>query len=193
MPDAPALDADDDAGLRPSPGALAPAIVERELEALYRSHFGKVVGYFQRCGQTQAVAAELGQDTFVSALRGLAEFRGQSKLSTWVWTIARHVLLAHLRSPRPLDTAVHDDALIDGLTDSAADPLNGEHLCIRQGFARFSSEHPERAQVLYLAIVEGWTREELAEFLGRSTHAATEYLSQCKAKFRPYVEKCRGD
>ena len=45
--------------------------------------------------------------------------------------------------------------------------------------------------MLYLAVVEGWTREELAKHLDRSTHAATEYLSQCKAKFRPYVENCR--
>jgi RNA polymerase sigma-70 factor, ECF subfamily len=192
MPDATALDADDDAGLRTDPGVLTPVALERELEALYRSHFGKVVGYFQRCGQTQAVAVELGQDVFVSALRGLADFRGQSKLSTWMWTIARHVLLAHLRSPKPLDTAEHNEELIDGLTDSSADHLKEEHICVRHGFALFSREHPERAQVLYLAIVEGWTREELAEHLGRSTHAATEYLSQCKAKFRPYVEKCRG-
>ena len=193
MPDAPALDADDDAGLRTEPGTVAAAVGQHELEALYRSHFGKVTGYFQRCGQTQAVSVELAQDVFISALRGLADFRGQSKLSTWMWTIARHVLLAHLRSPKPLDVADHDDALIDGLTDSAADPLREEYLCVRHGFALFSREHPERAQVLYLAIVEGWTREELAEHLGRSTHAATEYLSQCKAKFRPYVEKCRGD
>ena len=193
MPDAPALDADEDAGLRAGPADLSAAVGEIELEALYRSHFGKVAGYFQRCGQSQAAAVELAQDVFISALRGLAEFRGQSKLSTWMWTIARHVLLAHLRSPKPLDVADHDEALIDGLTDSAANPLKEEHLCVRHGFALFSRDHPERAQVLYLAIVEGWTREELAEHLGRSTHAATEYLSQCKAKFRPYVEKCRDD
>jgi RNA polymerase sigma-70 factor, ECF subfamily len=193
MPDAPALDADDDAGLRTGPAVLSTAVGEGDLEALYRSHFGKVAGYFQRCGQTQAVSVELAQDVFISTLRGLPEFRGQSKLSTWMWTIARNVLLAHLRSPKPLDTAEHDDELIDRLTDSAADHLKEEHLCVRHGFALFSRDHPERAQVLYLAIVEGWTREELAEYLGRSTHAATEYLSQCKAKFRPYVEKCRGD
>jgi RNA polymerase sigma-70 factor (ECF subfamily) len=191
MPDVPALDATDDDGLRQGSPAAAPRARERELELLYRTHFSKVVGYFLRCGQPRSVALELAQDTFVSALRGLAEFRGQSKLSTWMWTIARNVLLGHVRTPRPLDLAEHDDELIDGLTDSAVGHLNDECLCIRQGFALFSRDHPERAQVLYLAIVEGWTREELADYLGRSTHAATEYLSQCKAKFRPYVEKCR--
>jgi RNA polymerase sigma-70 factor (ECF subfamily) len=191
MPDAPALDAADDDGIRGEPSAATPSARERELEALYHSHFGKIAGYFQRCGQSPAVAHELAQDTFVSALRALADFRGQSKLSTWLWSIARNVLLGHLRSPRPLDVAEHDDELLAALTDSPTDRLRDECLCVRHGFALFSREHPERAQVIYLAIVEGWTREELAEFLGRSTHAATEYLSQCKAKFRPYIENCR--
>lgn len=191
MPDAPALDAGDSDNLRTNVENSALVARRRELEALYRSHFGKVVGYFRRCGQPAAAAHELAQDVFVNALRGLVEFRGQSKLSTWVWSIARHVLLAHLRSPKALDTADGDDELIESLTDPAENPLKDESICVRQGFARFSTDHPERAQVLYLAIVEGWTREELADFLGRSTHAATEYLSQCKAKFRPYVENCR--
>jgi RNA polymerase sigma-70 factor (ECF subfamily) len=191
MPDVPALDAADDDALRNEPVAASPISRERELEALYRTHYTRVVGYFLRCGQSQGVAVELAQDTFVSALRGLADFRGQSKLSTWLWTIARNVLLGHVRTPRPLDVADHDDELIDGLTDSPAPHLKDDCLCVRRGFALFSRDHPERAQVLYLAIVEGWTREELAEHLGRSTHAATEYLSQCKAKFRPYVENCR--
>lgn len=191
MPDAPALDAPGEDSLRTAQTAVTPAARERELELLYRSHYGRVAAYFQRCGQPAGVAAELAQDVFVSALRGLPEFRGQSKLSTWLWTISRNVLLAHVRTPKPLDVADHDDDLLDGLTDSVADHLKDECLCVRSGFTKFSREHPERAQVLYLAIVEGWTREELAEFLGRSTHAATEFLSQCKARFRPYVENCR--
>ena len=185
------MDAGNSNNLRTTDDPVSPTVRRRELEALYRSHFGKVVGYFRRCGLPAAVASELAQDVFVNALRGLVEFRGQSKLSTWVWSIARHVMLAHVRTPKAHDTADGGDELIDGLTDPAANPLTDQSICIRLGFSRFSQEHPERAQVLYLAVVEGWTREELAKHLDRSTHAATEYLSQCKAKFRPYVENCR--
>lgn len=191
MSDASALDAANGNNLSPAPRIVTPLERERELEALYASHFGKVTGYFQRCGQAPAVAQELAQDVFVSALRGLSDFCGESKLSTWMWTIARHVLLAHLRTPKALDHADHDEDLLNSLTDSQADPLKEEYLCVRRGFELFSRDHPERAQVLYLAIVEGWTREELASHLGRSVHASTEYLSQCRAKFQPYIENCR--
>ncbi len=190
MSDVPVLDANNADDLRVTPQVVAPAQRQRELEALYRSHFRKVAGYFKRCGQSPAVSHELAQDVFVLALRGLVEFRGQSKLSTWMWTIARNVLLTHVRTPKVNDRDTDDIAEHTDLSDPDDGRLTDECDCVRRAFAAFSKDHAERAQVLYLAVVEGWTREELADFLGRSTHAATEYLSQCKAKLRPYLRDC---
>ena len=170
---------------------------QTELEALYKSHFGKLLGYFRRCGCPEAAARDLVQDTFVNAWRGLAQFRGGSKLSTWVWTVARNAHLAQVRTPKPTDfTALDAEGEPidpDSLSESRSEALTAQQDCVRRGFAAFHLEHPERAQVIYLAAVEGWTREELADFLGRTPHAATEYLSQCRARFKPYIESCHGD
>ncbi len=200
MPDARSLDAMDTENL--SFGAEAsgghalvqvdPKALERELEALYRSHFGKVVGYFRRCGMDDAIAHDLTQDTFVNALRGLPNFKGQSKLSTWLWTIARNVLLAFVRT-HPATRNAEEPVDPDTLTNGADEHLNDMCDCIRRGFAAFARAHPERAQVLYLAAVEGWSIKELAEFLGRTPHAATEYLSQCRAKLKPFIVECGDD
>lgn len=159
------------------------------LEALYRSHFQKLVGYFRRCGVGDAVAAELAQDAFVNALRGLANFKGESKLSTWLWTIARNVLLAYLRG-NPAAKFAEEPVDPDSLTNGEDARLTDMCDSIRRGFSAFAKDHPERAQVLYLAAVEGWSIAELAEFLGRTPHAATEYLSQCRAKLKPYLADC---
>lgn len=167
------------------------ADLRRELEALYRSHFGKIAGYFRRCGVNEAMAGELAQEAFVNALKGLPQFQGQSKLSTWLWTIARNVLLAHVRTAKPPGSATDDDPVDpDSLSNGHDARLIGICDCVRRGFAAFSADHPERAEVVYLAVVEGWPREELAAYLGRTLHAATEYLSQCKARLRPYIEAC---
>jgi RNA polymerase sigma-70 factor (ECF subfamily) len=170
------------------PGA---APLRQELEALYRSHGSKVAGYFRRCGVSEAVAVELAQESFINALKGLGQFQGHSKLSTWLWTIARNVLLAHLRS-RPATDADNQGEPIDPDTLSSGDNprLNEVCECVRRGFAAFSADHPERAEVVYLAFVEGWTRDEIAAYLGSTPHAATEYLSQCRSRLRPYIEGC---
>lgn len=164
------------------------------LHALYITHFPKLVGYFRRQGQPERVAHELAQDAFVNALKGLAGFKGHAKLSTWLWTVARNTLLAHVRTLRAAEDA-DDDTPIDPDGLSTDDPahLTLQRDCVRRGFERFWADHPDRAEAVYLAIVEGWTREELAAYLGRTLHAATEYLSQCKQRLRPYLEGCSDD
>lgn len=169
-----------------------------ELETLYATHFGKVVGWFRHSGLNEALARDLAQDSFVSALRALPNFKGDSQLSTWVWAIARNVLLAHWRAaPQPTGLQALDGDKQpldpDSLTDGADAHQSECADCVRRGFAAFSAQHPERAQVIYLAVVEGWTREELAAHLGRTLHAATEYLSQCKARLRPFLQDCHDD
>ena len=167
---------------------------KRELEALYRSHGSRVVGYFQRQGQSEQAALDLTQETFINAWRGLSQFNGRSKLSTWLWAIAKNALLADVRGRKPDQVEANHSAIDpDSLSYGDSRHLNPLCDCVRRGFAAFSVDHPERAEVVYLAVVEGWTREELASHLGRSLHAATEYLSQCKARFRPYIEDCHGE
>jgi RNA polymerase sigma-70 factor (ECF subfamily) len=179
-------------GLAPQAASDGRSLEHRvALEGLYRSHCSKVAGYFRTCGINEAIARELAQETFVLALRGLSDFKGESKLSTWVWSIARNVMLGHVRSGKVGDVDMQAE-LVD--PDTLISPNDGrvkpEHDCVRRGFAAFSRAHPARAEVVYLAVVEGWTREELAAHLGRTVAAATEYLVQCKARLRPFIEGC---
>jgi RNA polymerase sigma-70 factor (ECF subfamily) len=205
MADSSSLDAAGPADLRRSPVGDSPrgarptlpaaAIAHRvELEALYGSHATKLKAYYRRSGVGEAHAEDLTQEAFARALRALGQFRGGSKLSTWLWTIAQNLLLEHRRK-RTLDMVEHDGEPVD--VDSLTIPHDPHQMdrndCIRRGFAAFSKDHPERAQVIFLAMVEEFTREELAQFLGRSTHAATEYLSQCKARFKDYIRHCHED
>lgn len=162
---------------------------EAELEQLYRQQFGRVVAYFRRCGASDAEAKELAQDSFLRAFRSLNHFRGESQFSTWFWAIARNVLVDHLRQAKPDAVDTNPDDL------PAGHCALSQHLrqkCLQTGFARFSADHPERAQALYLFAVEGLSTKELAVLLGRTEHATHEYLSQCRAKLRPYIADCEG-
>lgn len=165
-----------------------------ELEGLFGSHGFKIKAYYRRSGVGDAEAEDLTQEVFARALRGLGQFRGGSKMSTWLWTIAQNLLLEHRRS-RAVEMAALEGEPVD--PDSLSihrDPHQMERDdCVRRGFQAFSADHPERAQVIFLAMVEEFTRDELADFLGRTTHAATEYLSQCKAKFKAYIRQCHDE
>ncbi|MFM8552967.1 MAG: RNA polymerase sigma factor [Nitrospiraceae bacterium] len=62
-------------------------------DRLYRDHVDRIFRFAQRlCGQAED-AKDLVQDTFLNAYRGLDQFRGEAKLSTWLYTIASRACL----------------------------------------------------------------------------------------------------
>ena len=59
-----------------------------EFDKLYRDHVDLIYRYAHRlCGETES-AKDLVQETFLNAYRGLKDFRGEAKVSTWLYTIA---------------------------------------------------------------------------------------------------------
>src|SRR5262245_5240567 len=57
-------------------------------DKLYRDHVDLLYRYAYRlCGETES-AKDLVQETFLNAYRGLEQFRGDAKISTWLYTIA---------------------------------------------------------------------------------------------------------
>src|SRR5580693_4586725 len=53
-------------------------------------------------------AEEVAQDVFVKAYRSLADFRGESKFTTWLYTIVRTSCITFLRKKK-LDTTSMDN------------------------------------------------------------------------------------
>src|SRR6476619_6156127 len=62
-------------------------------DKLYREHVDLVYRYAHRlCGEPEA-AKDLVQETFLNAYRGFDRFRGEARISTWLYTIASRVCL----------------------------------------------------------------------------------------------------
>ena len=64
-----------------------------EFDRLYRDHVDLIYRYAHRlCGETE-LAKDLVQETFLNAYKGLKDFRGEAKVSTWLYTIASRACL----------------------------------------------------------------------------------------------------
>jgi len=86
------------------------------LQELFRRHYTRVVTWCLRVAGDREQAHDLAQAVFVKAQRHLESFRGDSKVSTWLYSITRSECLNYLRSRTPLDDAV-DDRAAEGLPD----------------------------------------------------------------------------
>jgi len=69
-----------------------------EFNAIYVRYHPKIVRYLARfVGRHEA--EDLSQEVFVKVGRSLARFRGESRISTWIYRIATNAALDRLRKP----------------------------------------------------------------------------------------------
>jgi RNA polymerase sigma-70 factor (ECF subfamily) len=73
---------------------------DHDFEQIYREHADKLFAFGQKiCGHVHD-AEDLVQETFLNAYRGLDGFRGDAKMSTWLYAIAARVCIRKRRKKK---------------------------------------------------------------------------------------------
>ncbi len=73
---------------------------EHEFDKIYREHADRLFAFGQKiCGHVED-AKDLVQETFLNAYRGLDGFRGDAKISTWLYAIAARVCIRKRRKKK---------------------------------------------------------------------------------------------
>lgn len=139
-------------------------IVRRYQEKLYSVALGMVGDHDD--------AADLSQDAFVKAYRGLPKFREGSALYTWLYRVVVNLSINHLRA-RGVRNAISLDSLVEALAskDRAPDEaLEDKDLdeAIRKAVQRLPAQ---QKAVFVLRQYEQMSHEEIAQTLGRSVGA----------------------
>lgn len=165
--DAAPLDALDDR-------ALVAACLEGRLEAFdliverHRRHVYQLC--FRFVGRHED-AADLSQDVFLRAFRGLKRFRGDASLSTWLYRIGVNVCLNRVSMRRPVQAPLDEVPPL-----ASADPGPAAGLLKREQAARVRAAvarlpRKQRA-TLILRIYHDLSHQEIAEALGTTVGAA---------------------
>jgi RNA polymerase sigma-70 factor (ECF subfamily) len=103
-----------------SPGEIVSA---EELERLYRTGFHQYLRVAEAITGSPENALDAVQEGFARALHYLRDFRGESQLSTWVWTcVVNAAKTARPRGELHLDEKATDTATTE---DRPSPPLRG--------------------------------------------------------------------
>ena len=96
---------------------------DRLLNQLFERHYRRVALWCLRLTGDRESAADLAQEVFVKALRYLESYRGESKFSTWLYSITRNHCFNEIkaRAARPEATG---GELTAELIDPSADPYS---------------------------------------------------------------------
>ena len=159
-----------------------------DFEAAYLDNLDRVYGFVAyRVGWTP-VAEDLTQATFEKALRAWNRFDPQKgSVVTWLFSIARNVVVDHLRLRKEILFA-------EGDTQQIADP---EVAPIELGVsaelaAALEKLNPRERTVLALKFGADLTGPEIGELMSLSTDNVHQILSRSLRKLRSWIEAGRA-
>ena len=164
-------------------------LIARVLKSDDRAAFGELVLRHQSTVRNflrhltrgdAALADDLAQDTFVQAYRGLARFRGEANLSTWLVGIAHN----HWRNARrrqrehtPIDVATGERELAVGASTTISDLQHDLSAALQQLSA-------DEQLALHLGYQQGLSHGEIASLLDWPLGTVKTHLARSKEKLR---------
>jgi len=168
-------------------------------EACARAYCRRLLVVARRILRNEEDANDAVQDAFLSAFRGISQFKGQAQLGTWLHRIVVNAALGRLRRLQR-----HPEGSIEDLLPHFGD---GEHQSdppvpwqatpvtaiqkreTRDLVQRCISQLPENYRVvLLLRDIEGLTTEETAQLLGTSTAVIKTRLHRARQGLRTLLD-----
>lgn len=155
-------------------------------EELYRAHRRQVAANLYRVLGDRTDLDDLVQEVFVIAFRGLARFRGEARLSTWLYRICVNVALGRIRSrarrPPPILRA-------EPVGEEPGRSPETPHRALERRRARdrvyraLEQLPPKKRIVLYLHEIEGRSLKDIAYLVDANPVTVRTRLHYAKRDF----------
>ena len=142
--------------------------------------------------KTREDAEEVAQDVFIKAYRSLADFRGESKFSTWLYTIARTTSITFLRKKK-LDVHSLDNEKVFEVADSKDSGFRANLVeqksrvnMVNEAIAMLS---PDDAEIITLFYKAEQNLEEIARILRLEANTVKVRLHRARTRLKDKMEK----
>ncbi len=137
-------------------------------------------------------AEDAVQEAYISAFKALPNFKGQSKLSTWLYRIVVNACLMKIRKDKSrakyLSEKAFDDAIVyDWKNDPEEAAVNSElRSMLESGLDLLS---PDLRAVVVLRDIQGLSTEESAEALDISIASLKSRLHRARIMLRKHLDE----
>jgi RNA polymerase sigma-70 factor (ECF subfamily) len=146
----------------------------RGMEVIYERYFNRIYRLAYSKLRNAPDAEDVTSVVFMKLCRSLDSFRGESKLSTWIYTVSNNAITDFLRRKRPTLSLDADIMMDDGdsvpreIQDGSRGP---EELACDEDFARYVISKldglpPHQRQVVELRYFMDLSYQEIADELG---------------------------
>ena len=159
---------------------------ERAFQDLVDRYKDLVYALIARTVQDRSRAEDLAQDVFLRIHRGLPYFRGEARLSTWIYRIVANVCVGEAGRPTPvsLDDSAARRGQLTGATDRQFRDIE-----LKDRLEKAIARLPANARLLIAAhYLEGMRYEDLADALQLPLGTVKTQLYRAKQQLRRMLE-----
>jgi RNA polymerase sigma factor (sigma-70 family) len=159
---------------------------------LVKRHQRFVFTLAMRFAKGREDAEEIAQDCFVKAYRSLASFQGQSKFSTWLYSIVYTTAMTFLRKKRINTDSIDDECTFVQVEshESAYDTNNVENKS-RSYYLNQAIEQllPDDGTIITLFYKGEQSLEEIAQTMGIETNTVKVKLFRARQRLKEKLER----
>lgn len=159
---------------------------------LVRRYQGFVFTIALRYVKAREDAEELAQDIFIKAFRALADFKGGSKFSTWLYTITTTTCITFLRKKK-LDLYSLDNEQVFAVADNFDGGMYANQVeqkskvnMVNEAIKLLS---PDDAQVITLFYKGEQTLDEIAQAMGKEPNAVKVQLHRARTRLKEKMQR----
>ena len=136
-------------------------------------------------------AEEVAQDVFIKAYRYLADFRGASRFTTWLYTIVNNTCISFLRKKK-LDIHSLDNEKVFEVADSQDSGMRANLVEQKSKLAMVNNAisllSGDDAQIITLYYKAEQSLEETAQVLGIEVNTAKVRLHRARTRLKEKME-----
>ena len=172
-------------------------LAEQYVNELFRRHHVKVARWCLSFAPDRESAADLAQEICAKAYKNLGYFKGQSKFSTWLFSIARNHCLNAVRARSSTPDMESEETLIESLPDLGSDNPHqtverNQLMKIARQFVNSELDQTEK-QVFTLHFAEEMPLDVITRMLNLSNASgAKAYLVSAKRKLDRAVKRWKA-
>lgn len=148
-----------------------PATVRAAFDDVIRQYSEPLYWQIRRLVQNHDDANDLLQNTFLKAWQSIENFRGDARLSTWLYKIAINESLTHLaRERKRLAISLDDQESALAATIEADEHIDGDRLA--QDLRKAIATLPEKQRIVFnMKYFDDLKYEDMSNILGTSVGA----------------------
>jgi RNA polymerase sigma-70 factor (ECF subfamily) len=153
------------------------------LRKLYNIHGKRVYALSLRLSGDREIAEDITQEVFVQIWQKIHNFRGDSKFSTWLHSVASNVAISHMRKQKAWWRSWFgsDEQNETELANIKTDDDLTNHDLSRSGLDKHIAKLPEQARIVFvLFAIEGWRHEEISKELNIAVGSSKSQYHRAK-------------